>query len=195
VKVKKQLQTLYKLATASLISEAEFDNFSSDLMLKSPISIKKFSYLEDILRESNLNSYIKLDPKKEQFTIHSHTLLQDIKKQWYIGNSKIFSKILDPGLIDIQTIVICINLFGTRKSENITIPTSIVKDQIKGVSFCIEQHLKVPIIPSSNSIKITNLPLFIGSILKEVPTIHSTELINFLTDKEKKKIAEGAFNK
>jgi hypothetical protein len=184
-------KNLFNLAIAGLISEAEFENFSDELLLKVPIERKKTIYLTDVLKEANLKRNLKIEPIKGQFTIHSHSFLTRLKEQWYKGNTKIFSNILDPNLINLQSIIICINLFGSRKLETISIPTNIDRNYIKAVSFCIEHHLKVPVIPGTNQIKITNIPQFILSTLADIPAIHSVELINFLTDKEKKKLMEG----
>jgi hypothetical protein len=193
VEDKKIFDNLLNLAIAGLISEAEFDIFSDEPLLKVEFNTKKTSYLIDIITDANLDSFIRIETNKGQFTIHSHPLLQSLKLQWYQNNSKIFSNVLDPTRINLQSIIISINLFGTRKLETISIPTSINKNYIKAVSYCIAQHLKVPVIPGTNQIKITNIPNFIPSSISEIPAIHSAELINFLTDKEKKKrMMDGA---
>lgn len=189
--MKDEKQNLYRLAIAALISEAEYDQFSTKLLLKSPINIKKFAYLDDICKEGNIHLNIEKNHKKGQFTFHSHPVLEQLKQQWFQGGIKTFSNILDPKLINLQSIVMCINLFGTRKLETISIPTTINKEYIKAISYCIEQHLKVPVIPGVTQIKITNVLHCIGSLVSELPTIHSAELINFLTKKEKKKLVEG----
>ncbi|MFT9495752.1 MULTISPECIES: hypothetical protein [Bacillota] len=188
---RKLTKSLYNLAIAGLIGEGEFDHLAKDIPLKIPFSRKKGFYLADLLKDGNLNSNLRIDPQKGQFTIHSHKILQSLKKQWYKDNTKIFSNILDPKLINLDAIIISINLFGSRKLESISIPTSIDKDYVKAISYCIEQHLKVPVIPGANQIKITNIPQFIDSVITEIPTIHSAELINFLTVKEKKRLVEG----
>lgn len=189
---KKTSKYLFDLAVSGLISEAEFDIFNPDSLLNIPIERKRYFYLADVLKDTKLKSYFEINKHKGQLTIHSHSLLSSLKKQWYKGNLKIFSNILDPNLINLQSIVLCINLFGSRKLETISIPTSIGKEYIKAISYCIEQHLKVPIIPSANCIKVTNIPYFISSVVNELPVIHSAELMNFLTEKEKKRLMEGA---
>lgn len=192
MEAKKRTQNINKLAIAALISEAYFDGTSRSLILKSPVSLKKISYLEEISKNGDFDANINISQKKGQFNLHSHTVLEQLKNQWYKDKSKIFSSLLDPNLINLESIIICINLFGTRKLETISIPTTIDKEYIKAISYCIEQHLDVPVIPGTTQIKITNVPEFIRSKILDVPTIHSTELVDFLTDKEKKRLVEGA---
>lgn len=184
-------KNLWNLAIAGLISEGEFDIFSSEPLLKVPYERKKTVYLSDILKDANLIRNLKIEHQKGQYSIHSYPYLKVLKDQWYKGNTKIFSNVLDPKLISLESIIICINLFGSRKLETISIPTSIDRNYIRSVSYCIEQHLKVPVVPSINQLKITNIPKFIQSTLAEIPAIHSAELVNFLTDKERKKMIEG----
>lgn len=189
---KKVSRNLNNLAIAALISEAEYDIFSVEPILKVPFDQKKSFYLAEVIKDCNLKAFIDFDLRKGQFTIHSHSVLKRLRQQWYKDNTKIFSMKLDPDLITLQSIVMCINLFGSRKLESISIPTNIEKEHIKAISYCIEQHLNVPVIPSPNQIKITNVPRFIVAAIAEIPAIHSAELINFLTEKEKKRIMEGA---
>lgn len=189
---KKVAKNIEVLAVASLLSEGDFDHLQAGTVLKVPFDTKKTLYLMDFIKENRLENYIDINVKRGQFNIHSHPVLGGVKQQWYNDKRKIFSMILDPKLLNLQSIIMCINLFGIRKSESITIPTSIEKDHIKAVSYCIEQLLKVTVVPTPTSIKITNIPKFIVNSIKEIPATHSAELINFLTEKEKKKIIEGA---
>lgn len=189
---KKTNTALERLAIACLIGEGEFIPSQNDIELKVPFDKKKALYLAEIIKENNLKKYIQIDLKKGQFTLNSHPILEMLKSQWNSGNNKIFSMILDPNLLSLQSIVICINLFGSRKLESISIPTNIDKEHLRALSYCIEQHIKVPVVPATNHIKVTNVPKFILNSVNEIPTIHSAELVNFLTDKEKKRIIEGA---
>lgn len=160
-------------------------------MIKIPITEKKIPYLQNIINEGKLQTNIHLDIRRQQFIIHSHDMLPDLKKRWYKDNEKVFSDILDPQLIPFPAIILCINLFGVRKLETIAIPTTIHKNYIKSVSFCMEHHLKVPVVSTANQIKITNIPKVIARGLEDIPTYHSAEFVNFLTLKEKKQMIEG----
>lgn len=191
VEEKKTAITLEKLAIASLIGEGEFDTISSENSLMVPFDKKKALYLAELIKENNLKKHLEIDLKKGQFLIHSHSVLEKLRNQWYVNNKKVFTMVLDPNLLSLQAIVIGINLFGSRKLESISIPTNIDKDHLRSLSYCIEHHIKVPVVPSGNHIKITNVPKFILYSVNEIPTIHSAELVNFLTDKEKKRIIEG----
>lgn len=189
---KKIAVNLEKLAVAALISEGDFDYFQESNVLKIPFDTKKALYLKDLVKESGLERYIDINLKRGQFSIHSHSVLKTLQKQWYKDKKKIFTMILDPDLLNVESIITSVNLFGVRKLESILIPTSIDKEYIKSIAYCMEQKLKVTVIPTATSLKIMNIPKFIINSIKEIPAIDSAELINFLTEKEKKKIIEGA---
>ncbi|KZE68024.1 hypothetical protein AWM68_17800 [Fictibacillus phosphorivorans] len=189
---KKVTNGLKELAIAALIGEGEFDNYSSGPVLKVPLDRKKTLYLIDIIKNKKLKDHVTIEPDKGQFSIHSHNTLNTLKEQWYKDNRKIFSMILDPKLINLQSIIISINLFGDRKLETISIPTNVDREHIKAISYCVEHHLQVPVIPSPNSIKITDIPTFVLNSVNDISAIHSVELLNYLTDKEKKSMMEGA---
>lgn len=181
------------LAIAALLSEGEFDIYSNNV-IKAPFDPKKTMYLLDYVKENRLEKYIDINQKRAQFTIHSHISLARIKKQWYNEVRKIFSLILDPQLLSRHSILMSINLFGIRKKESITITTTVDKDHIKAVAYCIEKQLGVTVIPTATGFKITNVPKFIIMFVNQMPAIHSAELINFLTEQEKKKLMEGALS-
>lgn len=185
-------KNIERLAIAGLISEGDFDYLAAEPVLKIPFDIKKAIYLSDFIKENRLEDYIEINLKRGQFSIHSHMALGPLQKQWYRDKRKIFTMILDPKLLDLESVIISVNLFGIRKLESISIPTSIEKEHIKAIAYCVEQKLNVTVIPTSTSLKITNIPKFIMNSINEISAIHSAELINFLTEKEKKKIIEGA---
>jgi len=191
VEEKRVYKHLKDFAIAGLISEGDYDIFSKSPVLKIPIIFtrRKITYLHDIIKE--MKPFIDINIKKGQLNVSTHSVLKELREQWYEGNVKIYSKYLDPNLITVESIIICANLFGIRRLENITIPTSVSKDYIRGLAFCIERHLKAPVIPGKNQIKITNIPFVATTIIREVPTIHSVEFLHFLTESEKRKIVEG----
>ncbi|MEI2356287.1 hypothetical protein [Mesobacillus zeae] len=186
---KKIVNDLKEIVIAALLSEGDFDSYSSKSnILKVPFDKKKSLYLAELISCSNLKPYINIDLKKGQFNIHSHQVLETLRNQWFRKQTKVFSTVLDPGLLSLQSIILSINLFGTRKVGSISIPTNIDKDFLRAVCYCMEYHLKVPVIPSVNHIKITNIPKLILNSMAFLPAIHSAEFVNFLTVKEKKQI-------
>ena len=190
---KKASKNLYDFAVALLIGQGEFEQTREGIILTTPFERKKSLYLTEILKNEQLVDYIEINTKKGQFKIHPHSILSNLKERWFQENDKIFSLVLDPKLLSLKSIVMCINLFGERKLESINIPTNIDKNHIKTLSYCIEQNLKVPVIPGTNQFKITNITKLMLSSVNEIPAIHSAELVNLLTEKEKKKlIMEGA---
>lgn len=178
------------LAIAGLISEGEFDIFSDVPVLKMPLHRKKTSYLRSIITESHLEDYIDVDINRGQISIHSHTCLANLKDQWYDEKKKIFSKYVDPNNLSLDSVLMAITLFGIRKLETIYIPTSVEKDYIIRLVYCVEHHLNVPVIPGANHIKIARVKQVILSNYADIPAIHSAELINLLTKKEKRRLLE-----
>lgn len=188
---KPQYQTLTNLAISALISEGEFDVFCNEDTLVFPLKQRKFSYLENIIKENELSANITINPKREQVTIYNHPPLGELRKEWYEKGNKIFSKTLDHTKINLESIVLCINLFGERKTETITIPTSIDTSYINILSYCIEHYLGVPVIPAINHVKLTRIPYTVLSLIPKVAALHSAELVNMLTAGEKRKYMKG----
>jgi hypothetical protein len=191
VEEKKTIDNLYNLILASLISEGEFVFNKEANVLTVPFSRSKSLYLLDIIKDGQLKDFITVDINKEQFQIHSYEHLGTVKNQWYRGSSKIFSKVLDPGLLNVDSIIICINLFGIKKIDSLSIPTTIDKEYLKTLTYCMEKHLNVPVISGKNQIKITNISNLIQNNIGKIPAIHSAALINFLTNKERKNMISG----
>lgn len=188
---KQVARNLLDFSKAVLIGEGDFDFNNSNDVLSIPFNKQKSLYLSEVLKNEQISNYIEINSKKEQLSIHSHPILKTLKDQWYKDNSKIFSLTLDPGLITLKSIIVCINLFGIRKLESISLPTSIDRDHLKTLSYCLEKHLKVPVTPSNNQMKITDIPKLVTSAVSDISALHSAELINYLTTKEKKLLTEG----
>ncbi len=112
--------------------------------------------------------------------------------QWYEGCLIIFSKRLDTSFITYQSIIICINLFRSRKLEGIYIPTSVDKRFLKNLSYCIEKNLGITVIPGKNQIKIPEVPSLFLENIDRTSTFDSTELANFLTNQEKNKLVQAS---
>lgn len=188
----KKTKNLHDLATALLIGEGEFGvRAGIERSLTVPFDRKKSWYLSETIKNEQLTDFIDINSKRGQLYLHSHSVLETLYPQWFKDGNKIFSFIMDPKLLNLKSIVLCINLFGERKLETISIPTTVEKEHIKTLAYCMEQHLQVPVVPGTNQIKIANIPNFVLNCINDLPAIHSAELINFLTDKEKKKLMEG----
>lgn len=172
------------LIIASLMSAGEINRVTSELQI--PFNNKKMQYMMQIIIDHNLGERIRIEPKRGQLVIHScNKLISRYHESWYENNEKVFSKKLDPKIITFESIILCIILFGSRKLEFITIPTSIHKDYLRTLIFCISHHLNVPILPASNQIKIANIPDLFLSTTDRISVIDGVELSDFLTPKEK----------
>lgn len=187
------IEELKNLLIASLMSEGElsFSQKNSKSYLVVPFSKEKSYYLSNHIRHHNLKEYVIVEPHKDQMKIINNLLSEEFIEQWYENGLKIFSKRLDPSLITYQSIILCINLFGTRKLEGISIPTSVDKRFLKNLSYCVEKNLGITVIPGKNQIKIPEVPNLFLKNIEKVSTFDSTELANFLTNQEKNKLVQS----
>ncbi|MGN7299754.1 hypothetical protein [Ferdinandcohnia sp. SAFN-114] len=185
---------LKNLILASLMSEGEisYSQNSSESYLVVPFSKEKSYYLSNHIKHHNLKEFIIVEPHKEQMKIAFNSIFEELVAQWYEEGLKIFSKRLDPSFITYQSIIICINLFGSRKLEGISIPTSVDKRFLKNLSYCIEKNLGITVIPGKNQIKIPEVPSLFLENIDRTSTFDSTELANFLTNQEKNKLVQAS---
>jgi len=185
---------LKNLLIASLMSEGEFSlsQNNSQSYLVVPFSKEKSYYLSNHIKHHNLKEFVIVEPHREQMKIVFNSLFEELVERWYENGLKIFSKRLDPSLITYQSIILCINLFGTRKLEGISIPTSVDKRFLKNLSYCIEKNLGITVIPGKNQIKIPEVPILFLKNIEKVSTFDSTELANFLTNQEKNKLVQSS---
>lgn len=183
---------LKNLLLASLMSEGEisFSIKGNQSYIVVPFSKEKSYYLSNHIKHNNLKEFVIVEPQREQMKIVYYTIFKNLVEGWFENGLKIFSKRLDPSLITYQSIILCINLFGIRKLEGISIPTSIDKRFIKNLSYCIEKNLGVTVIPGKNSIKIPDVTTLFLKNIEKVSTFDSTELANFLTNQEKNKLIQ-----
>lgn len=188
---KENYRTLTNLAVAALISEGEYDVFSDEDKLVFSLGKRKYPYLESVIKENELWENIVINPKREQVTIYNHPPLSELRKTWYEDGNKIFSRTLNPAKINVESIALCINLFGERKTKSISIPTSVDSNYISILSYCIEHHLGVPVIPAASHVKITRIPHTVISLIPKIATLHSAELVNILTAGEIRKYMKG----
>lgn len=170
---------------AALISEGQWD-LETPNVLKIPVSKDKALYLAEILREEDLSNYVQVNTKNWEISIFCPIDIRQNYENWFEGNVKVFSKFLDPRLLTLNAIILCINLYGERQLEAIKITTNVETKYIKILAYCIEKHLKVPVVPAKNNIKITNVASFISNYMNLISAIQSTGLINYLTTKERK---------
>jgi len=185
---------LKNLIIASLMSEGEifYSKNKGESYLLVPFLKEKSYYLSNHIKHHNLKEYIIVEPHKEQMKIVYKSIYEGLVAQWYEQGQKIFTKRLDPSLITYKSIIICINLFGSRKLEGISIPTSVDKRYLKNLSYCIEKNLEITVIPGKSQIKIPEVPRLFLSTIDKVSTFDSTELANYLTNQEKNKLVQAS---
>ncbi|MFC0273761.1 hypothetical protein ACFFIX_20450 [Metabacillus herbersteinensis] len=180
---------LENLIIASLISCGDVTSFKDEnYTLEVPFEKDKSFYLSNYLKHNGLYDFVLVEPTKGQFKIPPNTYLNKLVHQWYQDGNKIFSKKLDPKLLNYHSIILCINLFGSRKIEGISVPTNVDKRFLRTITYCIEKCIHVSVIPGRGQIKIPDVPnLFIDNV-EEINAIDSTELANYLTNQEINKL-------
>lgn len=181
----KVTRALREFAIAALISEGEYlDEHTISIPF---YNHKKILYLNEMLSQKQLKDYVIVNMKKRQMDINVKSL-PDLKNEWYMNNIKTFSLMVNPDLISLESIIMAMNLFGNRKLETITIPTTVDKAFMRTLSMCMEVHLKVNVVPGNGHYKIYDIPNLVLHTIDHTLTIHSAELTNFLNVKEQKKL-------
>ncbi|PGT82208.1 hypothetical protein [Bacillus sp. AFS040349] len=182
---------LENLIIASLLSQGEIDLLKSNELIV-PFSKEKAFFLSSYLKQHNILDFVHVQIHKEQFKIHSNNRLKELIDNWFNSGTKTFIQKLDSNILRYEAIILCINLFGSRKLESISIQTTVNKKYLRTVTYCIEQVLKVPVIPGKNQIKIPDVLELIIKSIDHLDTINSTELTTYLNSMEKNRLINNA---
>lgn len=180
-------QELHNLILACLIGEGEHSRDGH--ILNAIYTQDKTLFLINFIKEYDLKDFVSIEPYKSKLTIKTVDLVL-YKKAWYEGQNKIFSKRLDPDLLTLKSIILCAILFGNRRIEKISINTSVDSNYVRTLAIAMEQHLKVPVIPSKNQLKICDIPNFVIQHIDHLTMLENAELASFLTNQEKSKLVK-----
>lgn len=186
---------LEELITASLMSEGEIYNFNDkEGTIVAPFTTDRSYYLSNYIQHYDLYQYVQVKPRKGQLAILvPDVLFKRVKEEWYEKDDKIVSRMASSRL-SLNSIATCINLYGSRRLESITIPSSVHKRHLKKLSYYIEKELRVFTIAENKEIKLPDvMTLFLNSFTK-LSSLDSTHLANFLTNKEKNELIKHLAN-
>ena len=183
-------RSLNHLVIASLMGEGEI---YTDKNKKKGIYVtfdpSKVVYLQNYILHNSLEEFVKVTEITGELYILPNDFIQNYYMQWFKEEEKIFSNQLNHKLLTYQSILIWINLFGSRSLDSVVISTSVVKSYLRNLSYCIEKHLKTPVVPGRNSLKIHDVENLFLTTMK-FPINDSTSVATFLTQRELKKLID-----
>lgn len=181
-------KALTHLMLASLMGDGEiYTSNNKDKGIYVTFDPSKEVYLQNYILHNSLHRFIEIVENTGELYIFPNQHIQEYYNQWFKGEEKIFSNQLNPKLLTYQAIIIWINLFGSRNLDSVVISTTVIKPYLRNLSYCIEKHLKTPVVPGRNSLKIHDVENLFLTTMK-FPINDSTTVATFLTQKELKKL-------
>lgn len=177
------------LITAALIGEGYLDTFNDKDQLVIPFAKEKSFYLYNLLKDNTYKDSIKFEARRGQFKIDISDNTS-IAHSWYENGQKVFKKELAFKYLSFRAVVIAVNVFGERKIEGISVPSTISMEYIRTLSYCIERKLNLTVVSGKNCIKIPEVPNLFLETYKNLDTFDSTQLLSYLTKAEKSKLVE-----
>ncbi|WP_066412901.1 hypothetical protein [Sutcliffiella cohnii] len=152
-------------------------------------SPSKTDYLQNYILHNDLEKYVDVKGKTGELFIHNNDYLQKYYEQWFKEKEKIFSNQLNPKLLTYQSIILWINLFGSRSLDSVVVSTTVIKPYLRNLSYCVEKHINTTVVPGKNALKIHDIEqLFINTM--KISINDSSTIATFLTQKEFKKLTD-----
>lgn len=179
---------LDQLICACLLGDSEILQIQNNYHLFAYIEKSKFKYLENYIIKNSLNSFVKTNKHKCQIVI-SHHILETYYHSWYLDSKKIFSKRITPALLEYESVILYVILFGKRQVEGIKVTSNIDKNYLIITTYCIQSHLQTNLNFGESYIKILDIFGFIKKVLDKVQMNELIELFQYLTHSEVKKIS------
>lgn len=178
---------LDQLISACLLGDSEILIIQNKFHLYADIDKSKFKYLENFIIKNALDSFVKTNKLKCQLVI-THSLIESYYNSWYLDSKKIFSKRITPYLLDFETVILYVILFGKRQVEGIKVASNIDKKYLIITTYCIQSHLQINLNFGESYIKILDIIGFIKKALDKVQMNELIELFQYLTHSEVKKL-------
>lgn len=176
---------------AALLGNGEVHSDIHGNKLHFSYQASKEHYLSQFIDTHNLSSIVQLNRKKKECLIHEVDKNLDIFR-YSTGN---IQKVLTSKYMSKQTLLLLIIVFGKRQLESISIPSTNSTDFIRSLGYLIQQNLGVLTIPSSNSLKILDIPKLLINVLQlDLSLSECVELAGYLNEQEKRQIIHGAKN-
>ncbi|MBF0706755.1 hypothetical protein IQ283_09055 (plasmid) [Alkalihalobacillus hwajinpoensis] len=182
------------LITAALIGEGYLDTYNNEAELVIPFAREKSFYLYNLLKDKTYKDSIKFEARRGQFKIDISDNFS-LVDSWYEKGQKVFKKELAFKYLSFRSVVIAVNIFGERKIEGISVPSTIPSKYIRTLSYCIERKLNLTVVSGKNCIKIPEVPILFLDTYKNLDTFDSTQLLSYLTKAEKNKLVEISIRK
>lgn len=178
---------LKNLLVASLIADGDKALAKNKNVLEIACNYKtdKIYYLLQYIKQYNLKSYIRIHQKSQSFYITVVENLRPMIEKWYSsGNQKYFFKASCSEDITLQSIIICINLFGYRKVDGIGFKTTVDEKSLYALVHTISNKLNHFVFFSNGNVSIPSVDKLCEKHLSYLTALESTELVNYLTRKE-----------
>lgn len=188
----KQEKALYNLVIASLLGTGYINPREEGRINKIhvPYEHEKRFYLSDYLTQYQLQNYVNVKERANEFNIDLSGELQLIVEKWFVGQEKTFKKNF-LSKTDFQAIILLINLFGYRQIQGVSLQTNVNREYLFTLCFTIGRYLGVKTIISQNNIKIIDtMDLFLETVYKTT-SFDSSNIANYLSKKEVKELGKS----
>lgn len=186
-KHKNEVVPLKTLVLGCFIGKGEIDFFSGKPEVIVNFHPSKANFLRDFIQVNRLEEYTTMDYINFEMTIKSHEILNEYYELWYKDGKKMFN----PTTVDYESIILSLILFGKRRLEYLALETTIEREYIRTLAITLAHYLKIQIVPGVNNVKIHDTVTLIITALKRLGLNQTTELVQFLTNSEKRKIQQS----
>ncbi|MFB1100383.1 hypothetical protein [Terribacillus sp. JSM ZJ617] len=128
---------------------------------------------------------MKVQPNRNQFKIILNGSAKSIRDQLYIQGDKVFTKLFGTDVLNHDSLIVSICLFGTRKIEGISVSTNVNKDYLKTLCYCAASILDHSITPGKGIWKISDVSSFYEKIIHRTTSLESSTIASYLNNNEK----------
>ncbi|NRD81112.1 hypothetical protein HPT25_27865 [Bacillus sp. BRMEA1] len=183
-------KALKALLMATLLGSGDLYKKGEEKLLYFQFERNKSAFLNNYILANGLQEFVKIDlPKQQAFIVlEDHDLYQEVLK-WYDGHNKRF--LPSNHSVSYHDIILFIIIFGKRRLESVTVETTLDKNSLRSFAYVLETKLDLSVIPDKMKLKIHDIvSLFING-LKTLGMLECTELANFLSEQDKRIIANG----
>lgn len=181
------MEKINLLAQALLCGEGDIYNINKSYILFASVNGHYISYVKEFIGSAAFDQYI--DYKNGEVAIKA-PILEQIYQSWYRNDIKVFTSYVDPSILSLDSVMLYINLFGKRHIDGISISTSIEPTYLRVLRSILEKKLKVPIILTRNTIKITNIDSLTHYLCGIAKVQHLIPFMTLLTNQEIEKVKE-----
>ncbi|WP_214484493.1 hypothetical protein [Bacillus sp. SM2101] len=177
-------ENLFHLLLASIMGEGEIplknekESFSYVTPIKKDVSL----YLDQYIKSNYLRDRVYIE--KSQLFFRKNLELDHVINDYYMDDLKVIITRLDPRRFTYDSIVLWINLYGTRVQDGIIVETTVKHDCMNALIYCIEAHLGVPVVLGKGNIKIKRVKDLYSSLIRKTSVTETARFVHFLSRKE-----------